>query len=833
MAARKKVSANKGKAKRKARAGGRKRRGSLRRLSGGLLLFVVLSGGLFLAVVLNNLDRQVRGAFDAKRWALPAHIYARPLELYSGRGLDAATLAAELKGLGYRHLETASSAGTFSAEGSTLSIATRGYSFPDGDEPQQILRVSFAPDALGTTRIVALNGSVSGDIAIARLEPRPLGSVSDSVHEDRDLLRLDEVPEALIETLLLTEDRSFFNHHGIALRAVLRASFANLRAGGVVQGGSTITQQLVKNILLTPERSWSRKIKEALMAVTLDWRYSKEEILEAYLNEVYLGQSGNRAIHGFGLASQFYFERPLDELDLHEFALLVGMVRGPSYYSPRRHPERAFARRNRVLNRLEELAGLDSDVVSRYREMDLGVTAKGAGRRGHPAFREYVQRHLRSQYAPEELQADGLDVFTTLDPLIQTTVEKSLAEGLNQIEQDRDLDAGVLEGAVVVVSVDNGEVLAAVGGRKAGFDGFNRALDARRPIGSLIKPAVFLTALRQSNRYNLTTLLEDEPFTVKGPDGQIWEPGNYSGKPHGVVTLIETLSRSYNLASARLGLEVGLEPVIETLERLGLSGDIPRYPSLLLGALDLAPIEVAQMYQTLANGGFLAPLKTVSSVVTADGRALRRKSSGLQQTVDAAPVYLVTEAMQEVMRSGTGKSISNLFDPALGLAGKTGTTDDFRDSWFAGFSGNYVTVVWVGRDDNESTGLSGSSGALKIFGRVMSEFSLNSVSRKVPANISEYTIESSSGLLADQHCDQTQTMPYIVGSEPNHWAPCARSTSIGSRQPRRAEKQADGMRGWLGRLLGGSERRQTRQASDDNERRRSNAGPRSLDESNR
>jgi len=659
-----------------------RRKGSIGRFIGGLLLFFLLAGGLLLAVVFHQLDRQVRDAFDAKRWALPAHIYSRPLELYVGRNIDAVTLTAELGGLGYRKRDAVDRPGTFSGNENRLKIATRGFSFADGEEPAQTLTVDFAPSIDGGFGIVGLVSSLNGDIAIARLEPRPLGSVAEAAHEDRDLLRLGEVPEALIDILLLTEDRSFYSHHGIALRAIARASVANLRAGSVVQGGSTITQQLVKNILLTPERSWSRKIKEALMSLALDHRYSKPEILEAYLNEVYLGQSGNRAIHGFGLASQFYFDRPLAELDLHEMALLVGMVRGPSYYSPRRHPERAYARRNRVLDRVEELASLDATQMDRYREMDLGVTAKTAGRSGHPAFREYVQRHLRSQYDASALQADGLEVFTTLDPLVQSAAEQALASGLEQIETNRALEANTLEGAVVVVRVDNGEVLAAVGGRKAGFEGFNRALDARRPIGSLIKPAVFLTALEQSDRYSLLTSLEDRPFVVEGPGDQVWEPGNYSGEPHGDVTLLDTLSHSYNLASARLGLDIGLDEVINTLQQLGLDvEDLPRYPSLLLGALDLAPIEVAQMYQTLANGGFLAPLKTVSSVMDGNGQALQRASTGLRQTVAAAPVYLVTEAMQEVMQRGTGKSIAARFDPLLGLAGKTGTTDEFRDSW--------------------------------------------------------------------------------------------------------------------------------------------------------
>jgi len=835
------------KKKKNRKKGSQKKRASgagIGRFIGGLLLFCVLVGGLLLAVVFHQLDRQVREAFDAKRWALPAHIYARPLELYAGRNIDAASLSAELRGLGYRKVDAVNRPGSYSGNENRLKIATRGFQFADGNEPAQELTVDFAPSIDGGTGIVALASSETGDIAIARLEPRPLGSVSETAHEDRDLLRLSEVPDALVDILLLTEDRSFYTHHGIALRAIARATVANLRAGSVVQGGSTITQQLVKNILLTPERSWSRKIKEALMSVALDWRYSKPEILEAYLNEVYLGQSGNRAIHGFGLASQFYFDRPLAELDLHEMALLVGMVRGPSYYSPRRHPERAFARRNRVLDRVEELAGLDAIEMDRYREKDLGVTEKTAGRSGHPAFREYVQRHLRAQYDAVALQADGLQVFTTLDPLIQNAAEKALANGLARIETDRELPADSLEGAVVVVRVDNGEVLAAVGGRKAGFDGFNRALDARRPIGSLIKPAVFLTALEQSNRYSLVTQLEDKPFVVEGPGDQIWEPGNYSGEPHGEVTLIETLSHSYNLASARLGLDIGLEQVVETLQQLGLDvADLPRYPSLLLGALDLAPIEVAQMYQTLANGGFLAPLKAVSSVVDGEGQSLRRTSSGLRQTIEAAPVYLVTEAMQEVMQRGTGKSIASRFDPLLGLAGKTGTTDEFRDSWFAGFSGNYVTVVWVGRDDNQSTGLSGATGALKIFGDVMDQFTLTAVSRVAPANVARHRIDTVSGLLADDNCDTTQRLPFINGSEPWRWAPCSRTVAFEEPRPTR-QRSGDGVRGWLNRVLGGSSSRDRRETDDNREARKpepvertrrsgSNDMPRSLDDSNR
>jgi len=728
----------------------------------------LLIASLFLGVWLMQLDKEVRAAFVNDRWAVPAHTYARPMELYPGKRLSTESLLAELEQLGYRKLPAAREPGSYSVADTRVTLVTRRFAFSDTVRESQRLSINFANGS-----VASVAGAGGRPINVIRLEPAALGSAKGGSHEDRKLITLADVPPALIETLLVIEDRSFFSHIGINLRGIMRAAFVNVKARRVLQGGSTITQQLVKTFYLDSRRTIGRKLTEAAMAVLLERHYSKEQILQAYLNEVYMGQAGSRAIHGFGLASEFYFARPLRELSLPEISTLVAMVRGPSYYDPRRRPERAKARRDLVLDQLAPAASLTARELADLKAVPLKVTGRGRVDTKHPAFDQYVRRQLRADYKTDTAGSEGLTVFTTLDPSVQRVAEKALSAGLASIEQSRGIEGGSLEGAVVVVRVDNGEVLAAVGGRKAGYEGFNRALDAKRPIGSLVKPAVYLTAMQNSDRYTLATPIIDGEFSVTMQDGQVWSPGNYDEVAHGAVPLIEALSRSYNLATARLGLDVGVEAVRDTLNQLGLPDEIPAYPSILLGAVDATPMQVAQMYQTIANGGFKAPLRALRGVRDQTGNTLNRNRLAVKQIAGDGAIYLLDHALREVMVSGTGRSYGNRFSPALGLAGKTGTTDDFRDSWFAGYSKEHVVVVWVGRDDNEPTGLTGASGALRVWADVVSNLGAGVRDAKVPSSVRMLAIDPATGLLGDHNCSGVRQVPFVAGSEPTQAAPCA------------------------------------------------------------
>jgi len=682
---------------------------------------------VFLAVVLGwggYLAWSVGSEFEGRRWDLPAQVYAAPLELYSGRALAAEDLVAELRRLGYREDPRLPGPGTYRLGLGRMEISTRGFDYAGDKEPERLVSLAFA-----NGRISRLSEASGGTAALVRLDPLLIGSLFPAHGEDRIVVPPAEIPALLPETLKAVEDRRFDTHLGVDVLAILRAAFVNVQAGEIRQGASTLTQQLVRSYFLSNERTWSRKIQEALMAVALELRYSKDDLMRAYVNEVYLAQDGARAVHGFGLASQFYFGKPLAELDLHELALLVAEVRGPTYYDPRRHPERALERRNLVLQLMADnglVAEADADKAA---EQKLDVVDSTRRRATQSAFLSLVRRQLADDYPANELERSGLTVLSTLDPAIQAAAEGALADGIAAMGKNLDLD-----GAVVVTTPQTGEVRALVGGRHADVEGFNRALDARRQIGSLIKPAVYLAAL-ESGRYTLATVIDDEPIEVKLDNGDVWSPQNFDKEAHGPVPLVRGLAESLNMATVRLGLDVGLEPIRDVLQRLGLAQKPPLYPSMLLGALALTPIEVTQVYNTIANGGFRTPLRAVRNVVDDNGKVLQSYPIEIAQAIDPAIVYTLNQALVQVMERGTGQTVRRQLPASLTVAGKTGTSDDLRDSWFAGFTNDHLIVAWLGADDNRPIGLTGSSGAAKIWARVLPALEANAYKAPQPAGL--------------------------------------------------------------------------------------------------
>ena len=751
---------------------GKSRKRSARRRSILLRLFIMLA--LLLGGYLVYLDYQVRHQFDGKRWSLPARVYARPLDLYAGLALTAEQLSAELSALHYRAVPSPGQAGEVSRNRNVFHFISRPFVYWDGQEASNNIRLTIANGAVQQL----VDDRTGQPVSLVRLDPVMVGSFYPAHNEDRVLVRLDEVPTELTSALIAVEDRGFHDHHGIAPLSILRALLANLRAGSVVQGGSTLTQQLVKNFYLSSERTLTRKLNEAAMALMLEGHYEKDEILEAYLNEVYLGQDGNRAVHGFGLASHFYFARPLAELSIEQFALLVGLVKGPSYYNPWRHPERARERRNLVLGVMADLGLITADEAMRAKSRKLGV---GQYRRTaintFPAFLDLVRRQLRRDYREEDLTTEGLRIFTTLNPQAQWQVEQVLDARLGRFESGRAQQAGTLQGAVVVTSIQGGEVLALAGDRNPQFAGFNRALDAVRQVGSVIKPAVYLAALEQPGRYTLASMLDDSPLTWTASNGKTWSPGNYDRQYHGRVPLYRSLAHSYNVATARLGLDLGIPSVISTLKRLGIDADLRPYPSLVLGAAELSPLQVTQMYQTLASGGFRTPLRAIRAVLNADGTPLQSYPLRVTAAVRPAPAYLVTTALRHAVREGTGRALYQVLPADMDIAGKTGTTDDLRDSWFAGFTGDRLGVVWVGRDDNQSTGLTGSTGALLVWRDLFAHFAEPGMLQSALEGIEYRRIDTATGLLADNGCEAAVELPFIQGSAPIENAPCAGTAS--------------------------------------------------------
>ncbi len=730
-----------------------------------IVLFVILAGYIV------YLDIIVRDQFEGKRWALPARVYARPLELYAGRPLTPDQLTGELERLGYHTVREPTRSGEYSRNRETFHLQTRGFTFWDGPESSQRLRVEFAGGQIGRL----IDRAQNRELDLARLDPLQIASIYPAHKEDRQLVQLAQVPPLLIQTLLTVEDRQFYAHHGISPRSVLRAMFANLRAGSVVQGGSTLTQQLVKNFFLSNERTLTRKVNEAFMSLLLEAHYAKDEILEAYLNEVYLGQDGPRAVHGVGLASHFYFERPLEDLAPDQIALLVGMIKGPSYYDPRRHPQQALERRNLVLDLLVEQQALSAAEGARAKARPLGVLKRRPlAANAYPHFLELVRRQLYRDYREEDLTSEGLRIFTTLDPQAQTAAEAAVTNRLTQLERSRGLPENSLQSAVIVTAADSAEVLAVVGDRNPRAAGFNRALDAARPIGSLVKPAVYLAALGAPDRYTLATWVDDTPLTVPTRVGEPWEPKNYDKQYRGRVLLFDALTHSYNIPTVRIGLDISVDKVVATLRRLGVQGELHPYPSLLLGTVDLSLLDVTRMYQTLAADGFRSPLRAIRAVVAADGTPLQRYPLEVERVANAEQVFLLDSALQAVATEGTAAALGARFGRDAGIAGKTGTTDELRDSWFAGFTGNQLAVVWIGRDDNQPMGLTGSSGAVPVWGDYMAGVGVQPLVLSPPERVELVWIDRATGLRADAGCEDRVQLPFLNGSAPQVNAPCSR-----------------------------------------------------------
>lgn len=729
-----------------------------------LLLLISLIGVVYFIY----LDQAIKTKFEGNRWAIPARIYGRALELYPGAPISLKQFQAELQLLGYRKVPSTKTSGTWSQNGSRIVVRTRDFDFWDGRQQGKSLDLRFT-----TNRLSSIKDSAGRRVALVRMEAPEIGSIHPTHNEDRVLVKSSEIPKMLVRTLMEVEDRDFNDHFGVDPKAIIRAIWVNITAGKMVQGGSTLTQQLVKNFYLTSERTLRRKLTEAVMALLLDARYSKDEILEAYANEIYLGQDGNRAIHGFGLASHFYFNRPLNELDLPKVALMVGLVRGPSYYDPRRNPKRAKARRDLVINILFKRGVINKQQRDVAVRSSLGVTSKGnkiSGR--YYAFLDLVRRQLRRDYRDDDLASEGLRIFSTLDPWAQKQAELAVASRLNRLEKSHRLPSGKLEAAAVIAGVGGGEVLAVVGGRDSGFAGFNRALDAVRPIGSLVKPAIYLTALNYSGSYTLTTMLEDAPISITTPNGKVWKPSNYDGVPHGEVPLYQALAKSYNLASVRLGMDLGLKRVAETINALGIERKFNVFPSMFLGSLSVSPIEVTQFYQTLAAGGFRSPLRAIREVLTPDGKTLQRYPLTVKQAVAPEPAYLLSWNLQQVVKQGTGRRLAKYISTDKNIAGKTGTTNNLRDSWFAGYSADKVAVVWLGRDDNKPAKLTGSNGALEVWGDMMGRLPLAAGNQVKPEQVVHVLLDRDNLMLADQDCGNTEVYPFIMGTEPAQSSPC-------------------------------------------------------------
>jgi len=753
---------------------------------GWLITAILAALGLglgFLIPYTVYLNHQVSERFGALQWQIPTRVYARPLQLAPGLALDADTLTTELDAASYRQDGDGRAPGTYAREGNRFTIGNRGFIDVDGPVAPRRLQVSLSGGRVSSVREVDRKRALES----ARLDPARIATLYGQKQEERRLVRLEEVPELLVTGLQAVEDRDFSTHRGVDLSGMARALWVAARSGGKTrQGASTLTQQLARSGLLGIGREVTpaRKFNEILFALILEARYDKRTILEAYLNQVYLGQRGSQAIHGVSAASEFWFGRELDALTTEQIALLIGMVKGPSYYDPRRNPERATERRDLALTKLHETGLIDDAEYKRALAAPLGVTGTPgmAAANRFPAYVDLVRRQLARDYPESALQGAGLIVLSGMSPSAQAYAEGAVKRTMKAVDNRKraPLDVGL-----VLTDVHDGDVLAVVGSRNPSRPGFNRAVEAQRPVGSLLKPFVYLLALAQPDRYSLATFIDDSPVTVQLGKGRRWNPANADNRSHGSVRLVDALARSYNQATVRLGMQVDPERLAGLIRVLAGIQAEPN-PALILGATDQSPYAMAQLYQFLASGGEIQPLHAVRGVLAADGKLLKRydKTPAAAQEGDSIAANLISIALQQVVTDGTGRQLLGDGLGRLQSAGKTGTSNDGRDSWYAGYTGDHLAVVWMGNDQNEQTGLYGATGAMRVWSGIFSR--LPSAPLKVEGKgVDRQWVVGNDA--TDASCPGARQLPFVAGFAPQY-SPCVIEPV--------PEQQQDGEGGW-------------------------------------
>ncbi|HTO68703.1 MAG TPA: PBP1A family penicillin-binding protein [Myxococcota bacterium] len=735
------------------------------------VLVAILLGlvGVWAADAVSRLEERVENRFRGQLFAVPSRVYARPVSLHVGLDIERLRLRARLERMGYVPAVGAHPAlkpGEFLLRPGQLEVFRRATHLPNRNEPERLYHVR-----LEGARVSAVRDADGQLLRTAELEPEVIAQFHGAERADRKLVALSDVPPILVEAVIATEDQSFYEHHGILPWRIAGAFVANLRAGKVVQGGSTLTQQLVKNFYLTRERTFSRKLTEVAMALLLERNHSKQEILEAYLNEIYMGQRGSVAIHGMGEAATHYFGKPVSDLTLPEAALLAGLIKGPNLYSPYRAPELARKRRDLVLTALREQDKITREAYESALVADLGVRDVPPDENLAPYYVEELREELADRYGDEILQSAGMSVYSTLDPELQRAANEAVTRQLAKLEKGypalRRKDSP-LQAAVVALEPSTGEILALVGGRDYGKSQFNRAAQAHRQPGSVFKPVVLLTAVGHANgtpAFTLVSKLDDSPLSYSQPSG-VWEPVNYDGEYRGPVTVRQAIEQSLNVPVARLGIAVGPDKVIATARALGIESPLQPVPSVALGAFEVTMLEAARAYAVFATGGLRPEIRSYTQVVQSDGRVLEQRTLDAPRVFDPADVYLVTSALEGVVDRGTGAPLRGLGFRG-DIAGKTGTSSDYRDAWFIGYTPEIVIAVWVGFDDGASVKVTGATAALPIFADVLEAARGKAPGAEftVPTGVETVEVDPRSGLRTALGCSGGPEV-FLLGTAP-------------------------------------------------------------------
>ena len=720
-------------------------------LAGIALLVFLIS---FVAII----DSRVTSKLEGVLWTVPAKLYSRPLQIAEGGKININNLLRELEMLSYQQTPLPSKPGEYSFDQNKLAIFLRGFE----DQKSSFYQIKFSSNKVAS--ITRQDGVL---IDLVMLEPQSIGGMYPAHMEDRLLLDWSQVPQDLVDILLFVEDQTFFQHYGISLKSISRAFFKNIQASDIQQGGSTITQQLAKSLFFSSEQTYKRKIMEAVAALLIEFHYTKKEILLAYLNDVHLAQSGKRSIHGFGLGAQHFFGSSLKNLSTDQLSLLVGMLKGPSLYNPRRNPQKSIERRNIVLTILEREGFIENDKLIEFKKASLRVIKSSfRSESKYPAFQDLVRYELKNNFQDVELRTEGLKILTNIDPVLQEILEDSMSKTKSKlIAKYGDKMQGV-QGAAIVVDIVSGEVRALSGSVDGKSVGFNRALNAKRPIGSLVKPFVYLAALNNYRSYNLSSILDDSKLSLPLSPTLFWEPNNFDNKYHGKVPLHVALWQSYNIASARLGLALGYDSVEETFQALGIDEDVPYYPSLFVGAFEMSPIQAIQAYQTIAGDGFYSPLRSIRQIKDIEGNLELGYPYKIEQRFRPEPIYLLKFALGQTFTRGTARGYSKKKITKWHAGGKTGTSNDQRDSWFVGYAGDYLMLVWLGFDDNSPMPITGRTGALQAWKEFMDTVDPVAVGKTELLRIKYSWTDLNDGLLSGKRCKDAILVPFIKGTEP-------------------------------------------------------------------
>ena len=718
-----------------------------------ILLFVTLIGVFIYGW---HLSGQVEKRFSSRRWSVPSKVFADTLLLYPGQRLNPLLFQEKLVRMGYREVPgRPTRKGEKQTAQNSLYLFLNDLKTPWKNRPGFLVKIAFKENEIGS--IIRQEDGTS--LPLVEIEPEEIMLFFGLERERRQLVSIKQIPEYVIHAVLAAEDSRFFDHWGVDPRGILRALLTNLRHGSIRQGGSTITQQLAKNYFLTPDRTLTRKFKEMVLAFTMEWMYTKKEILEIYLNKIYLGQKGPTAIDGIGEAGYFYFGKSVQELSLSEAATIAGLIRAPNKYSPYVDKAACRARRNFVLQAMHSKgwiseAALQAQLKSPIKPVGYSVYGKQA-----PYYNDYLTQQLEMLYKPEDLATLGLSIYTTLDSQVQMAAETALNEGLERLEKKipglrRNSPDRSLQGAVVVMQPQTGHILAMVGGRNYNESQFNRITQAHRQPGSAFKPFVYLAGL---DRFTPISMLSNQPKTYS-VDGKIWEPKNFESTAKEQVTVREAIENSYNLATVDLAMQIGLESIIDSATRFGFSTPLDPYPSLALGAFEVIPLELARAYCVFAAEGVMTFPLALKAVSDENGNVLEQRHLKIERLISASKAFIMNSLLQGTIDHGTGRSLRS-FGIDWPVAGKTGTTNNYRDAWFIGYTPDILALVWVGFDNGDPIKATGAEAALPIWANIM---------KAIPHHISKNNFRVPDGVVKRYVCtDDGQVIVSKSCAEPS------------------------------------------------------------------